>query len=179
MLKVVRDPTGQCKMQVQQKATKDFRCFPPYFLLNYAFLIIITLYFSVAFSSSSPLIINRRATPGYCHLHFKQTDEEPETQACYCHWGCSSHMAHCPVPPKKYGTSHLLVHAREKWGSGYGVCEFPFLLFHVYEVEMFLSQVSNLSLLNNQVTGHSWGFSGQLIVHRDNVHHHHLKSGRQ
>lgn len=55
---------------------------------------------------------------------------------------------------------HLPMCAREKWGSGYGVCEFPVLLFHVYEVKMFLSEVSNLSLLNNKVTGHSWGFSG-------------------
>ena len=45
--------------------------------------------------------------------------------------------------------------AREKWGSGYGVYEFPALLFHIYEVEMFLSYVSDLSLLNNQVTSHS------------------------
>lgn len=133
--------TSQCKIHIQQKERKYFTRLPAsYFLLNYASPIFYySVYYSVASGSSLPLIIKRRAAPSYCHLHCQQTDEELEAQACYCHWGCSCYMGFSPVPPERHVRLHLPMGAREKWGSGYSVCELPVLLFHIYEVEMFLS----------------------------------------
>lgn len=44
-----------------------------------------------------------------------------------------------PLFHLRYVRLHLPMGAREKWGSGYGVCELPVLVFHIYEVKMFLS----------------------------------------
>lgn len=48
-------------------------------------------------------------------------------------------MGYSPVLSESFVRLHLPMGAREKWGSGYGVYELPVLLFHIYEVEMFLS----------------------------------------
>lgn len=55
MLMAVQDPTGQYKMQVQQKEIKDFRCFhPSYFLLGYA-IFFITLCIILLLSATGDL----------------------------------------------------------------------------------------------------------------------------
>lgn len=61
------------------------------------------------------------------HKHVTATEAAPLT-CVYSH-----------VPPERHVRLHLPMGAREKWGSGYGVCELPVLLFRIYKVEMFLS----------------------------------------